>query len=215
MLFFIAVAMVLQKFKSLTLLTLFHWDLCLDVSATFPCISLWLHPRSLMPAKAQAHWQRPNGDLFGCVILIDGPFLKHFKSGKFKNIAPGSKWDLVTLPVIQKLRFPSWLALTSSGQIVVLPRVCFLEKWRMYQLFKRRFRDVSNGRMKENTFLVPQWFQDEGNRTDFYVKMSIDTLQWNAKSRWMLRWNSRFCWQEFEEPWLLLSVLPRPTANFP
>lgn len=129
--FFIAVAMVLQKFKSLTLLTLFRWDLCLGVSATFPCISLRLHPRSLMPAKAQAHWQQPNGDLFGCVTLVDGPVRKHLKRWKYKNIAPGSKCGLVTLPVIQKLRFLSWLTLTSSGQIVVLLRICFLEKWRM------------------------------------------------------------------------------------
>ena len=53
----------------------------------------------------------------------------------------------------------------------------------VYQLLKRSFRDVSNDRVKENAFLVPQWLQDEGNRTDFCVKMNIDTLQWNVKSR--------------------------------
>lgn len=135
-----------------------------------------------MPAKAQARWQRPNGDLFGCVTLVDGPFRKHLKSGKFKNIA-GSKCGLVTLPVIQKLRFPSWLTLNKLWKNCSSPRLFPGEVKNVYQLFKRRFRDVSNDRVKENTFLVPQWLQDEGNRTDFCVKMNIDTLQWNVKSR--------------------------------
>ena len=53
----------------------------------------------------------------------------------------------------------------------------------VYQLFKRRFRDVSNESEIEHLPAPSVVLRDLGNRTDFCVKMSTDILQWNAKSR--------------------------------
>lgn len=102
------------------------------------------------------------------------------------------------LSAVQKLGFQSWLSLTSSGQSFHFSGLFPGEGKNPYQLFKRRFKDMSNDRVRHK---APSWslrlFQDFGDRTYFVLKGTYSSVECKTKMNFKMKF--KIVLAEFEE----------------
>lgn len=156
--------MVFQMSRCL-ILTFFHWGFCSDVSITVPTWNWpWVSSSATFSKvfdvskryKVQTHYKQPLGGLFALWLLWMVPFASTSTLGSLKCSLRGNKCGLVIEQAFScpEAQIPTLLSRISSGQSFHFSGLFPGEGKNLYQLFKRRFKDMTDDRVRHR---APSW----------------------------------------------------------